>query len=107
MTKKRPSSIKRQIDKIKEELQEIEDMRPGSLTMQYKNPKDKKGVFYQLSYTHKMRSKTEYVRPHFVGEIKQQIKAYKKFKRLIKKWIDLSIEHSKVTMDITKRNAIK
>ncbi len=32
MNKQKLSSIKRQIDKLKKELQEIEEMRPGSLT---------------------------------------------------------------------------
>jgi len=107
MTRNKLLNIEKQISRIKQELQEIEEMRPGSLTRQYKNPKGNTGAYYQLSYTHKMRSKTEYIRPQFVGEIKQQIKAYNKFKRLIKKWIDLSIEHSKLTIDIIKRNSIK
>jgi len=107
MSKTKLLRIEKQINRIKQELQEIDQMRPGSLTRQYKNPKDKTGAYYQLSYTHKMRSKTEYVSPMFVEEIKQQVKTYKKFKRLIKKWIDLSIERSKLTMDITKRNTIK
>ena len=107
MTRNKLLSIENQISRIKRELQEIERMRPGSLTRQYKNRKDKKGAYYQLSYTHKMQSKTEYVKPEFVREIRQQIKAYNKFKRLINKWIDLSIEHSKATIDIAKRNSLK
>ncbi len=107
MNKRKLSSIKRQIDRIKKELQEIEEMRPGSLTRQYKSPKDKSGEFYQLSYTYKMKSKTEYVRPQFVNDIKQQISTYKKFKNLMEKWIDFSIEYSKVKMSIAKQNQSK
>ena len=98
MNKRKLSSIKRQIDRIKKELQEIEEMRPGSLTRQYKSPRDKAGEFYQLSYTYKMKSKTEYVRPQFVNDIKKQISTYKKFKKLMEKWIDFSIEYSKIKM---------
>jgi hypothetical protein len=65
--------IEKQIAGIKKELMEIGEMRPGSLSQQYKNPKDKTGAFYQLSYTYKMKSKTEYVRFHqvdrFVGSL--------------------------------------
>ncbi len=107
MNKRKLSTIKKQIDKIKKELQEIEEMRPGSLTRQYKSPKDKSGEFYQLSYTYKMKSKTEYVRPQFVNDIKQQISTYKKFKNLMEKWIDFSIEYSKIKMSIAKQNRSK
>ncbi len=107
MNKRKLSTIKKQIDKIKKELQEIEEMRPGSLTRQYKSPKDKSGEFYQLSYTYQMKSKTEYVRPQFVHDIKQQISTYKKFKSLMEKWIAFSIEYSKVKMSIAKQNRSK
>ena len=107
MNKRKLASLKKQINRIKKELQEIEEMRPGSLTKQYKRPKDKSGEFYQLSYTYKMKSKTEYVRPQFVNDIKQQISTYKKFKNLMEKWIDFSIEYSKVKMSIAKQNQSK
>jgi len=58
-------------------------MRPGSLTRQYHNPKDKTGAYYQLSYTHKMKSHTEYVRREYVAEIRKQIFHYKRFKKLV------------------------
>ncbi len=40
------------------ELSEMGPMRQGSLTLQYKAPAEKKGPYYQLSYTHKMKSRT-------------------------------------------------
>ncbi len=107
MDKRKLASLKRQIDRIKKELQTIEEMRPGSLTRQYKSPKNKSGEFYQLSYTHKMKSKTEYIRPQFVKDIKQQTVAYKKFKNLMEKWIDSSIEYSKIKMSIAKQSQYK
>ncbi len=107
MNKQKLSSIKRQIDKLKKELQEIEEMRPGSLTRQYKSPKDKSNELCQLSYTYKMKSKTEYVRSQFVNEMKKLISAYKKLKKLMEKWIDFSIEYSKVKMSIDKQNQSK
>ena len=45
-----------------------------------------------------MKSKTNYVRAHHVVELREQIKTYKKFKKLVEKWIDLSIEHSKIRL---------
>ena len=75
-------------------------MRPGSLTKQYRNPKEQTGAFFQISYTYQMKSKTEYVRPAFVKEIRQQIRNYKKFKKLIDKWTALSIQYSQLSMKI-------
>jgi cell fate (sporulation/competence/biofilm development) regulator YlbF (YheA/YmcA/DUF963 family) len=45
-----------------------------------------------------MKSKTEYVRPEFVKEVRQQIRNYKKFKKLIEKWIELGIQYSQLSM---------
>ena len=101
---KRISQIQRRIEKIKQQLLNIGEMRPGSLTMQYQKPKEKKGGFYQISYTYKMRSKTEYVRPEFVKDLKGQVAQFKKFKKLMQEWIDLAIEHSQLKMKIAKEN---
>lgn len=90
--------IEDRIKKIKSQLQDVGDMRPGSLTKQYRYPKERTGAFFQISYTHKMNSKTEYVRPEFVKEVRQQIRNYKEFKRLIEKWIQLGIQYSQLSM---------
>ena len=95
--------LEKAILKIKKELFELAPMRPGSLSLQYKRPAEKKGPYYQLSYTHKMRSRTEYVRPEWVAEIQKQIEVYKRFKQLIEQWVELSIAHSQTRMkQITK-----
>ena len=47
--------IENEIAQIKTELMTIGSMRPGSLTCQYKNPKEKLGENYQISYTFKMK----------------------------------------------------
>ena len=61
MINKRLEVIKKRIGSIKVQLAGIEDMRPGSLTRQYKDPENQRGPYYQLSYTRQMRSRTEYV----------------------------------------------
>lgn len=104
MKKKRLQQIQNEIKRIKRELQKIGDMRPGSLTQQYRIPKEKIGPYYQISYTHKMKSHTEYIRPMFIEEIREQIGAYKRFKKLVGKWIELGIEQSKLKMDIDKNS---
>lgn len=103
MSKKKISQIEEKIKKIKKELQGIGEMRPGSLTRQYRIPKEKIGPYYQISYTHKMKSHTDYVRPEFIKKIKSQIDTYKRFKILMENWIELGIEHSKLTIKLEKR----
>ena len=107
MADKRLLRIAKQIEEIKQELIGIGEMRPGSLTKQYRDAKEKKWGFYQLSYTHKMKSKTNYVRAPHVAELREQIKTYKRFKKLVEKWIDLSIEHSKIKMTVANHSQIK
>jgi len=103
MSTKELKRIEAQIRKIKEQLLKIGEMRPGSLTRQYKRPKDRKGAYYQLSYTRNMRSRTEYVRPDFAGEIRRQIAVYKRFRKLVDRWVELAIEHSRLQMNQAKR----
>jgi len=100
MIKKRIATIKKRIDKIKSELDKVGDMRPGSLTKQYRDPKNKTGSYYQISYTHEMKSRTEYVRSEFVKEVRRQIKSYKRYKKLSSELISLSIENSKLIIKL-------
>ena len=98
------TQIEKRIEKIKQQLQNTEQMRPGSLTCQYRNPKEKTGPFYQLSYTHKMKSRTEYVRPEYVEQLRKQISEYKRFKELVEEWIEFGIQHSKMQIDRAKKD---
>ena len=107
MSEKRIRQIARRIDRIKEALSHIGPMRPGSLTRQYKDPERKVGAYWQISYTRQMKSRTEYVRKEWVAEIRQRIANHKRFKRLVDQWIDLSIEHSRLTMQIAKTEGAK
>jgi hypothetical protein len=51
--------IERRIARIKETLGQIGPMRPSSLTRQYRNPKQRVGAYWQISYTRQMKSHTE------------------------------------------------
>ncbi len=102
MKKNRILQIELKIEQIKEELGKIGPLRPGSLTRQYKNPRKGKGSYWQISYTRKMKSYTSYVRREDVAEVRRQIAAYKKFKRLVEQWIDLGIELSSLKIQIDK-----
>ncbi len=103
MSKIRIHQIERRIARIKEGLGQIGPMRPGSLTRQYRNPKERVGAYWQISYTRQMKSHTEYVRPEWEPGIRKQIATYKRFTRLVEQWIDLSLERSKLRMQIAKQ----
>ena len=106
MSKKRMQQIEKRIEGIKQALVRIGPMRPGSLTRQYKDPKQQTGAYWQISYTRQMKSRTEYVRREWVKELRRQIAAHKRFKRLVDQWIDLSIKQSKLTMQTTEPKKI-
>ncbi len=107
MSQKTIQQIERRIVRIKAALQKIGPMRPGSLTRQYRDPENRAGAYWQISYTRQMKSRTEYVRKEWILEIRKQIATHKRFKRLIEEWGDLSIEHSQLTMKVAKTKGMK
>ena len=46
------------INRIKHALDRLGPMRPGSISRQFRNPQERKTPFYQISYTHQMKSRT-------------------------------------------------
>ena len=103
MTNKKLAQIERRIEKTKAKIALIGEMRPGSLTRQYKHSEDQVGAYYQISYTLDMKSRTEYVRKECVSDIRSQIVNYKRFKKLTAVLIKLSIEHSKLSMKLRRQ----
>jgi len=100
MSEAKLAAIEARIEAIKKALQGIGEMRPGSLTRQSRGTR---GSYYQLSYTHKMKGKTEYVRPEYAPWIRKQISSYKRFKKLVEEWVSLGIEHSKTKIKLAKQ----
>jgi len=86
----------RQIRALLVGLARLGAMRPGTLTVQYRNPAAKKTPFYQLSYTHKGRSRSEYVRPENLAAVRQEVNTHKKFRRLVAKITEISLEASRL-----------
>jgi len=103
MHTKRLQQIENEIKRIKRRLERIGPMRPGSLTRQYRLPKEKIGPYYQISYTHRMKSHTRYVPARLINPLRRQIAAYKTFRQLVERWIALAIEHSQLWMDEAKK----
>jgi hypothetical protein len=80
-----------QLAQTQAELARIGPMRPGSLSQQYKDPATKSGPYWQLSYTHKMRSRSRYVRADELARLKLLLANFKRFRLLIDRCVDLSI----------------
>ena len=102
MTRKQLAQIQKRIDKIKAELAAIDEMRPGSLTRQYKDPENRTGAYFQLSYTRQMRSRTEYIAREAVPDVRREIANYKRLKELTAQWVDLSIERSRLKLQLAR-----
>ncbi len=103
MTVKRLAAIQKRIAKIKAALAAIEDMRPGSLTRQYKDPANQSGAYYQLSYTREMKSRTEYIARDNLRAVRREIANYQRFKALTAEWVNLSIEHSRLQLQLARK----
>ena len=73
-------------------LARLGPMRPGSLSRQYKDPAKKTGAYWQLSYTHALRSRSRYVRPEEVALIKPLLATFKRFRQLVERCVDLSVK---------------
>ena len=87
---------------IQEQLYELGPMRPGSITLQYRDRKRKVAPFYQLNYMHQMRSRSELVRSEHLARVRKELKAYKKYKKLTTQWVNFSIELSKLKLEELK-----
>ena len=90
------ANIEKRIRWLKRQLAGLGDLRPGTLSVQYRNPARKKTPFHQISYTRMGQSRSEYVRPENVQTIRREIGAYKRLKSLLDQLIDLSIEASRL-----------
>jgi len=82
-------NINRRIKGIKAELAALGDMRPGSLSRQTRRWG---GAYWQLSYTHRGKGHTEYVREEDLERVRQQVADYRRFRELTAEWVDLALE---------------
>ena len=110
MNTRRAATLERAIDKVKRELGDLGDMRPGSLSTQYNvcgtagcrckaTPPQKHGPYYQVSYTRKGKSSSKFVKEKDLPEVRRQLKNYERMKALMEQWIDLSMELSTLRLN--------
>lgn len=94
--------LEQRLGQIKQLVTELGPMRPGSISLQYKKPRERKGGFYQISYTLGMKSRTEYVRAEDLETLKRETQAYKRFRELTQEWVFIELELSRRRVDRAK-----
>jgi hypothetical protein len=99
--------LEQRIEQLKQELADIGPMHPGSLSEQFNvcgtpgcrckdpiNPR-RHGPYYQLSFTWRGRSGSRFVRFERLAEIRNKVANYKRFRELVREWIDLEVERER------------
>jgi len=102
MTKERIAQIDQRIERIKAAMVAIGEMRPGSLSRQFKDPEAGTGAYYQLSFTLEMKSRTDYIPRECVPQVRRQVANYKRFKALSAEWVALGIERSRLQIKLAR-----
>ena len=98
-------SLEKRIQKIKQEIGEVGDLRPGTLSQQYNvcgspgcqckaSPPIKHGPYYQISFTRHGKSSSQFVREEDLKEVQQQLDNYRRLRELVDEWISLSAQLS-------------
>jgi hypothetical protein len=98
-------TLERRIQKIKQTIGELGDLRPGTLSQQYNvcgqpncrckaSPPVKHGPYYQISFKWHGKSSSHFVREEDLAEVQQQLGNYRRLRELVDEWITLSAELS-------------
>jgi Family of unknown function (DUF6788) len=100
-------AIERRIAQIKSELSQLGRLRPGHLSQQYNvcgtpgcrckaQPPEKHGPYYQISYSWRGKSSSEFVRRDNLAAVQQQLHNYERLRALIDEWVDLGLAAAKL-----------
>lgn len=107
-------SLEKRIQKIKQQIGELGDLRPGALSQQYNvcgtptcrckdTPPLKHGPYYQISFTRHGKSSSQFVREEDLPEVQQQLENYRQLRQLVDEWITLSAELSSLRLREKRR----
>ena len=66
-------AIDKRIGEIKTALCRLGPIRPGNLSRQYHDAKRGARAYWQISYTHKGKSRTDYIRDALVDDLRIQV----------------------------------
>ena len=102
MSQSKLTRLEEAIQGIKREMGKLGAFRPGSLSKQARKTKTTYGAYWHLSYTHRGKGHTEYIRDAFVPQVKAEVSNFKRFRTLINRLITLSIKRSPLRMKTAK-----
>jgi hypothetical protein len=96
------------IAQIQQQLLALDSMRPGSMTRQYRicgspncrcvdptHPR-RHGPYYQVNYVYAGKKTAYYVQPADIKTVRRELANYKKFRRLITRWIGLTVQIARI-----------
>src|SRR5262245_4034519 len=100
-----PESLEQRIQKIKQQIGKLGDLRPGALSQQYNvcgsagcqckaSPPIKHGPYYQISFKRHGKSSSQFVREEDLTEVQQQLENYRRLRELVDEWITVSAQLS-------------
>ena len=93
---KKLKRLENRIERIQRDLIQIGPMRPGSISLQYRNPQERKTPYYQISYTYQMRSRTEYLRKENLKAVRRETENFKRFRKLVDLWTEAALQLSQL-----------
>jgi hypothetical protein len=110
----RQSPLEKRIQKIKQQIGELGDLRPGALSQQYNvcgspgcqckaSPPIKHGPYYQISFTRHGKSSSQFVREEDLKQVQQQLENYRRLRELVDEWITLSAQLSTLRLREKRR----
>ncbi len=98
----RIKQIDKRIEKIKRELEQIDEMRPGSISLQYRDAETKSYPYHQLNWVAGAKKQSEHVSKKNLKTVTRQNENYKTFKALCTEWVELGIERSKLSIKLER-----
>ena len=112
----RPWLLQQRIDKIKQQIAGLGDLRPGALSQQYNvcgspccrckaTPPVKHGPYYQISVKRHGKSTSQFVREQDLAEVQTQLDNYRRLRELVDEWITLSSEISSLRVQELRQAA--
>ena len=98
-------SLLTRIQKIKQRIGELGELRPGTLSQQYNVcgspgcqckaiPPLKHGPYYKISVNRHGKSSSHFVREDDLKDVQQQLENYRRLQELVDEWITLSAQLS-------------
>lgn len=103
------SKLEAEIDELRRKLDLLGPIHPGSVSRQYQtcgNPScrcmrkdnpERHGPYAKLTYVYRGRNVSRFVRAGCVEALNPRLVAFKEFRRLIDRWVALSIQIGQLT----------